>query len=295
MSKLTKNISFSTLVREAEKLFPDHQKKDIRIFDVSTPRMPEPQNIQISLNQLNHTPGKKVTSAFHQKFVLKIHLTGSSIGCIEKNQYCFKPGEGILVFPFQFHRILETPEKKGQFRLLANFTLSQEAHALLEPLRDRIIRFSPKEIYLISRMLRHAAGKQPDDDREAVFALSFLLVSLLDRASDETKTGTTLLHPFQAAIDYIHAHFREHLTGKEIAFALGCSESGLRKMFLHGLGQTPGNLMQDLRLNDAAEKLRSSDFSIQEISRLSGFSNPYSFSRAFHKRFKLSPRDFRKT
>ena len=65
-------------------------------------------------------------------------------------------------------------------------------------------------------------------------------------------------------------------------------------MFLHGLGQTPGNLMQDLRLNDAAEKLRSSDLSIREISRLSGFSNPYSFSRAFHKRFKLSPRDFRK-
>lgn len=294
MSIKTKNISFSTLIREAEKLFPEHQKQDIRIFDVSASRMPVPQNIQISLNQLNHTPGKKVTSAFHQKFVLKIHLTGTSIGCVEKNRYCFKPGEGILVFPFQFHRIIDTPEENGQFRLLANFTLSQQDHALLEPLRDRIIRFSEKETALIFRMLQHAAGTNPDDHREAVFALSSLLVSLLERASDENKIGTTLLHPIQAAIDYIHAHFREHLTVKEIAFALGCSESGLRKMFLHGIGQTPGNLMQDLRLNDAAEKLRSSDLSIQEISRLSGFSNPYSFSRAFHKRFKLSPRDFRK-
>ena len=294
MSKKAKNISFSTLIRNAEKLFPDHLKKDIRVFDVAAPRMPAPQNIQISLNQLNHTPGKKITSAFHQKFVLKIHLTGTSIGCVEKNQYCFKPGEGILVFPFQFHRILDTPEENGQFRLLANFTLSQQDHALLEPLRDRIIRFSAKEISLIARMLQHATGTGPDDHREAVFALSSLLVSMLERSSEEHKSGTFLQHPLQAAVDYIHAHFREHLTVKEIAFALGCSESGLRKMFLHGIGQTPGNLMQDLRLNDAAEKLRSTDLSIQEISRLSGFSNPYSFSRAFHKRFKLSPRDFRK-
>lgn len=291
MTKKRKAISFPSLVKESEMLFPGHPKYNIRIFDVPCSWMPVPHDIQISLNLLKH---EKKMSAFHQRFVLKIHLTGTSCGYVEGNRYIFKPGEGILVFPFQYHRIIDVPEKEGQFRLLANFSLDRQDQNAMEALRNRLLYFTEDDIILIRRMLHYAAGKSDEDYRESVFSLSSLLVQLLKKTSGESQKKHLLSAPIRSAFDYIYQHYRERLTVKEAAMALGYSETGFRKAFLRETGQTPGCLMQELRLKDAAEQLRSTKLPVQEISRLAGFSNPYSFSRAFRSRFKMSPVEFRK-
>ena len=294
MSKKRKNISFPALVKEAEKLFYGHQKNDIRFFDVPSNWMPVPHDIQISLSHLRHESTENRPSAFHHRFVLKIHLSGISCGYVEANRYIFKPGEGILVFPFQYHRIINVPEKEGQFRLLANFSLDQQDQNAMEVLRDHLLYFTEDDMPLIRRMLHHAAGKSDEDYRESVFALSSLLVRLLKKTSGGSQEKHLFSPSIRSAFDYIYQHYRERITVKEAAEALGYSETGFRKAFLRETGQTPGYFMQELRLKDAAAQLRSTKLPVQEISRLAGFSNPYSFSRAFRSRFKMSPVEFRK-
>ncbi len=48
-----------------------------------------------------------------------------------------------------------------------------------------------------------------------------------------------------------------------------------------------------LKLSAAAEKLQSSDQTIQEIALEFGFENPASFSRSFKKIMEVSPKLFR--
>ena len=294
MAKKTKNISLSTVHKKAFRMFHSGKQCEMKTVDLSSRWMPVPHDIQISLQQLKLEENEIDSAMFHQKFVLKIHLDGISKGYVGNQLLTFRPGEGILVFPFQPHRITETPDEKGQFRLLANFTLSREDQSLLEPLRGKIISFSEPDCKQLLRMLRCMDQPEPESQREAVFALSSLLLLLMKKRDQDQHFNQDFPKSIRTAFDYIHRHYRENPSIKEIAFRLGMSANGFRQMFLRETGRLPGTFIRELRLKDAAEKLRYTRLSIQEISRQCGFATPFAFSRAFRSFFLLSPREFRK-
>lgn len=294
MAKKTKNISLDTVHQKAFRMFHSGKQCEMKTVDLSTRWMPVPHDIQISLHQMKVEKDEINSGMFHQRFVLKIHLDGISKGYVGNKLLTFRPGEGILVFPFQPHRITETPDEKGQFRLLANFTLSREDQSLLEPLRGKIISFSKPEYEQILRMLRCMDQPESEPQREAVFALSSLLILLIKKRDKVQHYNQDFPKNIQTAFDFIYRHYRENPNLKEIAFQLGMSVNGFRQMFLRETGRLPGTFIRELRLKNAAEKLRYTRLPIQEISRQCGFATPFAFSRAFRSFFRLSPREFRK-
>jgi len=71
----------------------------------------------------------------------------------------------------------------------------------------------------------------------------------------------------------------------------------LRKLFKSETGVTPHRFLSDIRLQAAAERLgfsESEGVSIAEVGRLCGFHDPLYFSRAFRKKFGLSPLQYQK-
>ncbi len=66
----------------------------------------------------------------------------------------------------------------------------------------------------------------------------------------------------------------------------------LRKLFKNEAGVTPHRFLNDTRLQAAAERLSRSDkngANISEISHLCGFREPLYFSKAFRKKYGVSP------
>ena len=82
MSKKMKNISFTTLVKETEMFSHLRGKPGIRTIEITPEWMPSPHDIQISLQHLGCDEHASVGGAFHQRFVLKIHLSGVSEGYV---------------------------------------------------------------------------------------------------------------------------------------------------------------------------------------------------------------------
>jgi signal transduction histidine kinase/AraC-like DNA-binding protein len=96
------------------------------------------------------------------------------------------------------------------------------------------------------------------------------------------------------AMAYIHEHFADPITRREIAQHVSIAEDYLTFCFRQELGTTPIKYLQRYRINRAKGLLQESANSITEIARLVGFSDSGYFSRIFHRETGVSPEAFRR-
>ena len=92
-----------------------------------------------------------------------------------------------------------------------------------------------------------------------------------------------------AALHLMSAHLEEPLPLSEIAAAMGLGMRRMEQLFREGLGQGPANAYLDLRLQAARRMVIDTRHSMREIALRCGFVDPTSFSRAFRRRFGISP------
>jgi len=99
----------------------------------------------------------------------------------------------------------------------------------------------------------------------------------------------------QAIFGYIHAHFTEALTLRQIADLACLNEASFCRYFKKNTGQTLTEYVNDLRINQACQLLLETTMPIVEIAERAGFSSFTNFNKSFTKRKKMPPRDFRKS
>ena len=75
----------------------------------------------------------------------------------------------------------------------------------------------------------------------------------------------------------------------------GISEVHIRRIFKAEANTTPIKYINFIRITQAENMLKSSNFSIAEIAESVGFNDPFYFSRIFKKAFGISPSEFRNT
>jgi transcriptional regulator GlxA family with amidase domain len=66
------------------------------------------------------------------------------------------------------------------------------------------------------------------------------------------------------------------------------------RVFQKATGQSPNKYLKRVRLNHAAEKLRSTDETITEVAFACGFNNSNFFSREFNRDYGMSPSTYRR-
>lgn len=212
-----------------------------------------------------------------------------------------EPGDIILFPPHtpQHYGII-APHHPWEL-LWTHFTPRIEWHALLNwpeqpngmrqlTLNDSRIRKRVHQALLEMNRFFHTA--QPNNQ---LFALNQLEYALLccDRVNPKTQRqsidGRT-----QKAMEYIFDHFQEPLTIENIAQATGLSPSRLSHLFKEQTQTTPINYLEDIRINHAKALLQFTPKTITEIAQEIGYSDPFYFSKRFHKHTGKSPRDYRK-
>ncbi|MFC4402991.1 AraC family transcriptional regulator [Gracilibacillus xinjiangensis] len=100
------------------------------------------------------------------------------------------------------------------------------------------------------------------------------------------------LEKLQPIFDFIHEHLHQTLRVGELAEVAGMSEKYFITYFKKGLGVTPGRYIYQLKMNRARDLLYSKQFSIQQIANMLGYPDPYTFSKAFKKYYKVPPSKF---
>lgn len=96
-----------------------------------------------------------------------------------------------------------------------------------------------------------------------------------------------------AALTLMGQTLEAPLNLEAVAAAQGIGVRRLEQVFREGLGQGPGAAYLELRLQAARRMMADTRHPIREISLRCGFGDPTSFSRAFRRRFGVSPRGMR--
>lgn len=105
----------------------------------------------------------------------------------------------------------------------------------------------------------------------------------------KTETKKDLLRKVMKAKTYIDRHFQKNLSTDEIAREAGVSEYHFYRLFKSVYQISPHQYLLKIRLDFARDLLVKERPGIYTLALLSGFSDIYSFSKCFKKRFGQAP------
>ena len=125
--------------------------------------------------------------------------------------------------------------------------------------------------------------------------LFLFMDGLIQSSSTQQEAGSTQLRDFyiQEAVTYMEQNYHRDLTVEEIAAICKLNRSYLSKLFKESMGCPPQEFLIRMRLSKATELMKTTNAPIGEVSALCGYPNQLHFSRAFKKRYGISPREWR--
>ncbi|MFV0574177.1 MAG: arabinose operon transcriptional regulator AraC [Vibrio sp.] len=94
-------------------------------------------------------------------------------------------------------------------------------------------------------------------------------------------------------VNYMAKHLNEDFSNEQLADLVCLSPSRLGHLFRDEIGMTITQWRDDQRISRAKQLLVTSNYSINQISRLIGYSDPLYFSRVFKNKAGLSPKLYR--
>ena len=241
-------------------------------------------------------------SASRNEYILHFILSGEGFYSTNGNTYYVGPGQMFLIYPDE--PVVYCADANNPWTyvwigfkgirvdtILKNCGFSKNHLTLPAPAPDeymdcfddlfehKTLSFSD-DLYRGSILLKlfailanhHAAHTQKDNQSQTCY-------------SDNTYVNL--------AIDYINKMYMQGIGVSDIANSIGITRSHLNHVFQQELNISIQNFLIDFRMHKSANLLVSTAMSIKEISNQVGYNDQLVFSKAFKKKFGVSPKSYR--
>lgn len=113
-------------------------------------------------------------------------------------------------------------------------------------------------------------------------------------ARESTDSYAVKDKDIKAALRYISENFQNNIQVIDVVDSVEVSRTTLEKKFLNIIGHSIFDEINRLRLSSVKRFLIETDFNINKICKISGFSNPHHLRRAFIKDSGMTPGKYRK-
>ena len=230
---------------------------------------------------------------FHHRYVLiRCFETGGVIG-LDGLQRELKPGECILLFPYQMHLYLqlEKPELNWAF-----LTFEHPEPERLKRLKNRVFPVGDRDNLVFEWILKKWLSNEGAGSAFWIeSAVQMLLEMMLEQARETEQNELVvekteqLIHRIQGEVFGLSGVYRI----KDLSDRLHLSESRLRARFLSETGISLGHFLRRVRLQKAAAMLVKNTDRLGAIAEVVGYDSVYSFSRAFKSTFGVAPMQYR--
>lgn len=231
--------------------------------------------------------------------VYLIHYAVSGEGKYVQNdkEYKISAGQGFLICPGQ--KVFYKADIKNPWHYFwVGFNGSDAKNLLLKAglsIKNPIINFG--NISEMKNLLSAFQSVNPLKEESGPILTGYMYV-LLGKLIEETKKDSTAKYHAGFYINYCSYYIENNIARpidvEKIANTLNISRSYLYRLFKEHYKTSIKGYIMDLKLKKAVEFIENKKISIGDISRSVGFEDPLYFSRAFKKKFGVSPLEYRK-
>ena len=211
---------------------------------------------------------------------------------LDSQEFDLLPGTVFVYGPDMPHRIVS--DKRDLMVKYFCVFAGEAGRQMLEECQlgfGRVLRVAyPEQIQRVfDDLILHGRGDNPNRARMCRVALEYLIMKIGDVALRHGETATRAFGAYQQCRRYIEENFLRVRTLREVADACHLDVAYLCRLFQRFGRERPNRYLQHLRLNHAAELLQNSERPVKDIAAGLGYSDAFSFSRAFHRAFGMPP------
>ncbi len=231
-------------------------------------------------------------------YLIHYIISGSGLYTTGGRTHTLRAGDCFLVYPNTEASYLADSADPWEYAWVG-FTGSDAAIIL------QATDFSREKPYIqntpcgeeIKRQLLHIYDARGNEFEHAVAMTGrlYTMLSLFMHSADKKSDAHNTVNSYvQKGIEYISSNYSYPITVEDIASYVGLSRSHLFRSFQTVLGVSPKEYLTNLRIKQSCYLLEHSDLSIMAIANSIGFDNSLYFSKTFHKKKGMSPKEFRK-
>jgi AraC-like DNA-binding protein len=162
----------------------------------------------------------------------------------------------------------------------------------------------PDEAQKIGQLLKKQIAMWPRDDfpQDRLLqvaernAFGFELLALLSpfcRVKEASVKNLKQLERFRPVLEYMGRNLAKPLTRDMLAGLANLSPAPFHIAFKEVFGKPPMHFLRDIRMKSAQRMLLSDNTPVAEIAEQCGYSDQFIFSKAFKKKYGVSPANYR--
>ena len=233
------------------------------------------------------------------------HYIISGKGCLNSNgpdgatrHYQLGAGQGFLICPGQVNTYYADKHDPWKYVWLEFDGLRAPQYLNAAGLSSAQPIYQPRDPSMgapVQDAMLYIADHSQASTLHLIGHLCLFLDALIQSSSTRRALHGSQLKDFyiQEAITYMEHNYRRELSVEELADVCKLNRSYFSKLFRENMGCPPQEFLIRLRLSKAADLMRGTRRSIGDISVMCGYPNQLHFSRAFKKRYGVSPREWR--
>jgi AraC-like DNA-binding protein len=253
----------------------------------------------------------------HHDFIEIVFITkGKGIQVISNNEYEVSEGDIFILQGFQNHyfkdasraeiiNVMYDPVKcPGLISPDIKTIDGYSALFILEPRYRNRMHFKnmlhlnqvdlAKSEYILNSMLYENTNKEPGYEIFLKNKLEEIIIFLSRKYSQISIPKAKSMVRIGKAIDFIEHNFHNNIYIQQLADMGFMSIRNFQRIFKDATGLSPNDYLLELRIQFASKLLTETDSAIYDVSEKVGISDWFYFSKAFKKKFGVSPLKYRK-
>lgn len=239
----------------------------------------------------------------HKDYDLWYVENGAVCICENDKVHTAKEGDFVLFYPnIPYHTYTENNECKLIY-IHFDFAIGNNLRILDDFNFSGIIRgnkFSEEKI-LFLRGCYEYKNKSPMSALFLKGSLTSVLSSFIREINNNEalfgdynrKGKSDHLSILRPVFEYVSANVDKKITIAELSDLVNFSEKYFIRYFKNALGISPIQYVNQLKMNQARKYIYEGNYTVKQLADILGYSDPYSFSKAFKRHFKVSPTQFK--
>lgn len=243
-----------------------------------------------------------VFAGTRDEYIIHLIISGQGFYTANNNTWTLSAGQMFLILPGK--PVVYCADSRAPWSYVWIGFKGNRVESILSECgftRNRLVLPSPSPddyLGIWNEMLEHITLSYEDIlfRESALFRILSLLCAnagkIADLPGSAYKKGQSNDYVSQA-VDFISTNYKRDITITDIASMIGISRAYLNHLFKKEYNMSAQEFLIDFRMRKAAYLLTNTDQPVKEVAQNAGYRDALFFSKAFKKRFTVSPQNYR--